>query len=596
MAETRTPEEIQAAMKRSKAAGDTVATAKLRARLKASYEVEAAEMTGASTESFGTNLLAGVGSGMVDVGRKATNLVLPEGMTPDWASDEAIAEQGRTDEDLMSTGAGLTGNILGGAVATAPVGFGAGALVGRALPAALKAAGTWGKVGGRALRGMGQGAAEGAVLASPDNRGLGVALGAGLGGGLPLAAGAIGKGWRGLGKGVADITEDAASLERSMIKTGAEDLLDSPTLMNRKEAISLSAKGGIDKSNPDFVQKVSANIIPLSQAAKPGFVKQIYEGFVSNIPFNSLRQQRIDAVEKFRELVLKNAIPEGVSPSSVFKAESTDSIQKGFKNVIEEWDKAWKPINNTPVNIPRNLFPEDLRKLLRREGFELPAAGPNKGKALTEAAQAMQEMANNAAPGVIGSQQRAMYIAAKDNINNFLRSKLPREAAEVWDKNKLRYGDYQKLLSGAAGKVGTGEFTPQALAQAAGKAAGTEGLGGAGGVMQRLGGMGQRALPDFPSKQGIFQTLAATGAAGGAAGTAMGGWGEGTTTGAVLGVILPILGARQLAKPSVQRALRDGWGIAKKSGMTLDTYRKGIERVGTGVNQAVIATALEELK
>ena len=592
MAETRTAEEIQGALQRAQAAGDSVASEKLSTRLEAAYRNKYGAITEISDSDF-ANFASGVGSGLKGAGRGFTNLLLPETWEPEWATDEAIAGQDYRDQALMDTKAGLAGNILGGAVATAPLGMGVGGLAvkgGSALAKSLGAAKGMGKVGGRVVRGIGQGASEGAVLSRPGDRVQGAMLGAGLGGALPLAAGAIGKGTRALGRGATNVIPEAASLERSMIKSGAEDLLDSPQGLTKREALELSAKGGTD----ELGNKVAANIIPLSQAAEPGFIKQIYEGFVSNIPFNSLRQQRIVAVEKFREVVLKNAIPEGVNPSSVFKAG--DDIQTGFKRVIEEWDQAWKPINQADVNIPPNLFPDNLRKALLKEGFELPSAGANKGRALTESAQAMQEMADAAAPGVIGSQQRAGYLAAKDNINNFLRGQLPEDAAKIWDKNKARFRDYQNLLAGNMGKIGTSEFTPQALAQAAGRRAGTEGAAGAGGIMQSLGGKGQRALADFPSKQGIFQTLAALGAAGGAAGTAMGGWGDGTTTGAVLGVILPVLGAKYLAKPSVQRAIRDGWGVAKKTGMTLDTYRQGIEKVGTGVNQVAIAAALQELK
>ncbi len=583
------PNQILKALQAAKANNDSVAAADLRTMLEESYTAE--NEGGAASESTFQNLMAGGASGVIDVGRKATNLMLPEGMTPDWASDEAIAEQGDLDQDLLSTGAGLTGNILGGALATAPMGMGVGALVGKALPAALKATSGLGRIGGRTLRGIGQGATEGAVLSSPDNRGAGAGLGAALGGGLPLVAGALGQTMRKLGKGAVEVTPEAASLERSMIKSSAEDLLDTPNALTRKEAVDIAAKGG---KLPDTGETIAANIIPLSQAAKPGFVKQIYEGFVSNIPFNSLRQQREAAVEKFREIVLKRAIPEGVPSSAVFRVG--DDIQLGFKRVIEEWDVAWKPINEAPVNIPRNLFPEEIRAAVKKMGYDLPGEGANKGEALTLASQALQEMADLAPPGVLGSTQRAAYLAAKKNTENFLRGKLPKEAAEVWDKNKARYRDYQNLLSGNRGTVGTSEFTPKALAQAAGKRAGTEGAGGGGGAMQSLGVTGQRAIADFPSKQGIFQTLAATGAAGAAAGTALGGWGDSTTTGAIMGVVLPILGARVLTKPSVQRAIRDGWGVAKKSGMTLDAYRTGMEKVGTGVNQAAIAASLQELK
>jgi len=111
--------------------------------------------------------VAGVGSGMMNVGRQVGNMI---GAVP----DSAINEQRSIDAPLLNTGAGTAGRITGEIAATAPLGVGAGAAATRVI-------------GGRVLPLAVEAATEGAILAGPEGRGGGAAGGAALGGALGLA-------------------------------------------------------------------------------------------------------------------------------------------------------------------------------------------------------------------------------------------------------------------------------------------------------------------------------------------------------------------------------------------------------------------------
>lgn len=128
--------------------------------------------TAADSGSAGSNFLAGIGKGFVDVGRA---LGQPFGIV-DQADIEASR---RRDAPLMDTGTGLAGNILGSATAMAPtamipgantlagaaaIGAGTGALMTPGTIGERAAAGALGGIGnvggvvaGRAISGAGQG-------------------------------------------------------------------------------------------------------------------------------------------------------------------------------------------------------------------------------------------------------------------------------------------------------------------------------------------------------------------------------------------------------------------------------------------------------
>lgn len=114
-------------------------------------------------DSFGSNVLTGIGRGMASVGRALS-----------FQSPEQTAEAKRIDAPLMNTGGGKLGNVVGQAALAAPVAFvpGANTVLGASIGgAALGGLTTEGDAGER-LMGAGLGAAGGMA---------GVALGKGAG-------------------------------------------------------------------------------------------------------------------------------------------------------------------------------------------------------------------------------------------------------------------------------------------------------------------------------------------------------------------------------------------------------------------------------
>ena len=132
--------------------------------------------------------LAGIGQGMVNVGRQVGNIF---GMI----SDEEMEQYRQLDAPLLETTAGKVGSVIGEVASLAPV---AGGLVGAAGKAAssaipaLRTAAAARPIRAGAAVGAAEGALEGAVIGGPDNRGLGAGVGAiagGLTGGiLPMIA------------------------------------------------------------------------------------------------------------------------------------------------------------------------------------------------------------------------------------------------------------------------------------------------------------------------------------------------------------------------------------------------------------------------
>ena len=155
----------------------------------AKHREQWAAKTAAEDMNWGEQALAGIGGGMLNAGTNIGNML-------GLVSDEDVTSQSEAYGALGDTTAGMLGQIGGEVLATAPLGMGAGALAGRVLPGAARAAGL-----GSAARNAGimatEGATEGAILAGPGQRGQGAVLGAGLGGtvsGIGSAAGRMVRG------------------------------------------------------------------------------------------------------------------------------------------------------------------------------------------------------------------------------------------------------------------------------------------------------------------------------------------------------------------------------------------------------------------
>jgi hypothetical protein len=100
------------------------------------------------------------------------------------------------------------------------------------------------------------------------------------------------------------------------------------------------------------------------------------------------------------------------------------------------------------------------------------------------------------------------------NIDDQLESQLSPEAWRQYSALRPAYQNYN-VLKGAVDKAkGMGqEFTPQQLLTAAAEKGGAGARSG-GNAFQQTADEAMRALPDFPSREGIFQIVASLGLAG----------------------------------------------------------------------------------
>lgn len=494
--------------------------------------------------STGERLLAGIGGGMVEGARKGVNFVLPDSLTPEWASDEAIKEQARIDQDLDSTGAGMAGKIIGQTALSAPVGgaVGSGAKLALAASRGVRGAELLGAARGYGVgRAALEGAVEGAMLSNPGERLKGAAFGAGAG---TIGAGAS----KGIGylAGKLTPTESAASIATR-------------------------------KAMEDAGVSADDAFIPISQGAEDGLWKQFYEGIVSNLPGGSgkLRKQFSGALQSFRQTSLREASPvfpvggELRTPGMGSILQHGDDIHSGLNAVDGHWDDAFEAARDVAgIRIPKNWksLPGVLRDFLDKKGYKIPS-GNVTGRELID----LKEASNVLVSHLKG--QRILTKSDRDALQLFnkeldariigslkrvarLRNSSPemKLAADAYIQNLKRYPRWLQVKSAATKAGGTSEFSPQQLLNAATKQS-PRGMFGGGGRMQELGKIGRESLKEFPSRPGVYQLAAAAGLLGG--GTL--GYGDqlpgGTVGGALTGLGMLYGGSRGLASRAVQRRL-----------------------------------------
>lgn len=283
--------------------------------------------------------LEGIGSGMVNMARRGANLVETDEDTmggqasrggprmvkhdPNaFGSKEKIAEQESVDKELTDTTAGMLGKIAGETAITLPLGGAAGAGV-KALAGArglVSAAPLLARTLGSApARSAVEGTVSGFIGADPEARGEGAALGGGLGAGFTMLSKAGGRLLKGLVK-----RSDAA-----------DDLSQ------------------IASQHGDDIH------VPLSQAAgeqdiPTRLVKTLYRSVLPNIPGveGRLVGQSEDALKKVRQMVLKEATPEGIS----LPANAVDDISSSVRTLRAGFDKSYEDIVKTETfRIPKKI-------------------------------------------------------------------------------------------------------------------------------------------------------------------------------------------------------------------------------------------------
>jgi len=512
------------------------------------------EQYSAASDSDLENFQAGMGQGMANIGRQAGNMVGMKGF-----DDEALARSADLDSDLLDTTAGAGGALVGEIAATLPLSAGVAA-GGRAvagasrLPKALRAAGA-----STPAQIAVEGAGMGALVGGPDNRIGGAVGGAALGG-------TLGYGGR-LAKNVAT----------------------KPWVKKSKAALDTEAMTG--------------KAIPLSQSADPiesGLWKQIYEGWVANMPGpgNKLRKQYGEAVQDFREFVVEEA-----APPTPFGPDLTintaDDMQDIMGKLIKSWDEAYDfGFKTAPVVMfKETLKPSKYWKKLKPAGALSPKAGEELTGAQVLSLKKDIQSAINELPAK-ESYKKADLIKYKNSLDDLLKQNFNptgkgkgQWAQELDRYHKLEpyYKKYQDVLSAAA-KDPASLFTPKQLLSSTNKRAGKKGGVSGHGALNKEAKPATEALKDFPSRQGIFQSMAAVGGASSAVGGILGGL-VGGPMGAVAGLGVPYALARVLARPGTQKLLAGETRGQKGLNKWMQKHRGGTNAAAKIASRAAVGTA-----
>lgn len=498
----------------------------------------------AASDSGLENFLAGAGSGLVGVGRRAANLALPRALEPEWATEEAIKGQKATDQDLMGTGAGMAGKMVGEIAATLPVGgaLGAGGKVlaaSRSVPlarAGVALSRPTGYGARAAVAGL-EGAGQAALTSEPGSGVKETLTGGGLGAGMGVLGKAVGAAGRALRP---SITDEART-----------------------------------------VMKEADTFIPASQALPEGSIgKQAYEGLLANLPGSGgkIRAQRTAAVDDVRRTLTEEAMPRGANPVGAF--QSGDRMKDVVSELKGYWDEAYDDIYKQ--TIPGVSIPQELADVIQsRAGTSIKVGGNLTGREALDLQQAIQQVINETPRGPLEKAARGRLIQAKNQLDSHIKSSLPSPLRRKLVSNAERYKTYLGIKNAANKSIG-GEFT---LKQAARE------LGRKGSREENFALDAATALKDFPSRQGIFQTLAATGALGGAGVLGASTAGEDATAADRLQRAAMFMGGayygpRALASERAQKML-----FQYGDQGVLDKYAKGLRRFGQAGRMGAVNAA-----
>ena len=506
--------------------------------------------------------VAGYGKAAHDVGKfllpKKVELAL--GMN----QDEAL------DAPLMSTGAGMAGNLVGGMVTTAPLGMGAGMAMGAGARALTTAPRLARALAARPVQAAVQGAIEGAATAPEGAQGGGAGVGAAVGGALSAVPVVGGKLVRALGRGPLKMTDEAQELTRVLRHTSGDPKA----------------------------------FIPLSQSLpEDSLARAAYSGIAANIPGGRVRSQYQNILDTFRGAGLFRAAPVGVQADEIFKSYGgkygPELIQHGVARLQHHWGKAFDDVTSRAFKMPRQFSMFKRVNDLLDEAYQvkLPVGNSTvKGSELTELRKMVKELEWKT-PGV---RDKKLLQIAVQRIDETIKNQLPADVARKYAKNQRRWKYYRDMIEAIKAEPKAAKFLPKDMAEAASTRAGEKGLGGGGGKLQHMGNLGVASLKDFPSRQGIFQILAAYGgvnALGGAAGFMAGN--ENDTTAQRLmkvgaGVAAPSVLARAVTNPRFQRGLVEGSKRFAKAGNRMDECAGFLRNGGFTKRQIAVVLATQE--
>ncbi len=279
-----------------------------RKALEAKYKAEVNNPTeGMSTDD---KFAAGLASGVARVGRGAVNLALPDFLTPKFASDENIKNANERDKALGETWEGGTGQFLGEAGATAPLGAVSAPLKGIRGASVLARA-----LRNPATRAAVEGAVASAATANPGERGASAAMGGVMGGGLSGVAQGGGR----LLKGLVKKSQAAQDVQHIAAQHGEDIFLPISQAADDK-GISGAAK---------FLYKEALPVLPLTKGR--------------------LNKQGEQAAEKLREIALRDSLPPGMA----LPKGAGDDVSSAVTAMKTEFDKAYDDtVKSYVFNLP----------------------------------------------------------------------------------------------------------------------------------------------------------------------------------------------------------------------------------------------------
>jgi hypothetical protein len=527
---------------------------------------------------------AGLGEGLSRVGRNVTNLLLPESLEPEWATDEAIRkfENDSARKELLADPYGAGGSIAGEIVGTLPVGMGAGA-VARGVGAGVQGLSRLGQGAGAANRlrratartgrvlgsspvsGAVEGAAAGAAAAPIDQRAEGAAIGGALGGGIGVATNALGRAIR--SKGVVKMKPEA-------------------------EAIMQQGK-----------------FVPIGLGADEGLIRTMYRDWLPAMPGGRAYLRQSDEVfnQWRREMAeeglpkwAKNKVDDIIDPENpqttmdnlqqFWENEAYEKINKKVFNTSAQWmgKKAQKILSDIDPNV-RQWFYTKLMRVMDSNGRVTGKDLMNIRKEISDYGRMLEKSNGDRAMEVYRLSEvvesmidKQLSIGRKDSVG--------RQIYKEWVENKEAYPkflDLERATYRARGDLG--KFTPKQLAdQSAVRARRRRGASGRG-ALQGTAQQAQQGLGKEVSRPGFWRSAATYGLAAGLTGANL------LSAPATAATLVSIMAAnRMLSSKMAQRILMGDVAARKAAEKILQNHpdaariiRQAITAAGaTGVTDA----------
>jgi hypothetical protein len=505
------------------------------------------------------NTRAGIGSGMVRGWKGLTNLVLPDSLTPEFASDENIQEMDKRDEDLP-----MIPKLVGGAAATAPLSMGTGALLSTASKAAPAASILTRTLASPFTRSAVEGATQGAIYADPDEQGKGALIGGALG---PALTG-LGKAGGRLLRGTVAKSEPAKALEQLAAQHGEEIFL------------------------------------PISQAASDEgifgrLMKSFYKEALPIVPGvkGKLERQGANAAEKLREIALREGLPSGGQlPANAGKkvSEAVGHIQRQFDDAYDSTVKSYA------FNVPKDVDVGLANKIKALADPKTTVNSETVGKVTSELKSLLTKFSNGKTAidgqnllnvkreisdlmGMAKGHEKVAYKAADEFVDDIIINDLKQGGSK---QNLADLKQYLELtpafraftpVKAAAGKATDeeGRFLFRTLAKSAKNSPEQRAIGQIGKAT-----VDQRAAAASPVGR-ILSTVATLG-------TAPSLYMAPTTTAAVIG------GANLLATKGVQKTLLGDTKLQRRIVDLLRRHPKTAKGAGSLVRGAAVQTAAGE--